>query len=125
MKIFVKRVYEKPAKSDGLRVLVDRLWPRGLTKKAAKIDVWLKGIAPSDELRQWFGHDPAKWAQFKRRYFDELSAHPEEVDKLAEMAKAGSLTLLYSTKETEHNNAIALKEFLEKSFNRAAILSGL
>ena len=114
MRIFVKRVYDKPAKSDGLRVLVDRLWHRGLTKDQAKIDVWLKSIAPSNELRQKFHHDPAKWAQFGRKYFDELAARPEDVAKLADIAKAGNLTLLFAAKDRERNNAVALKEFLER-----------
>jgi len=109
----VKRVYDKPAKTDGRRVLVDRVWPRGLTKGEAELDEWLKEIAPSTRLRKWFGHDPARWNEFKRRYSAELEAQREEVEQLAQKAKKRKVTLLFAAKDVEHNNAVALKEFLE------------
>jgi len=110
----LKRAYEDPAKSDGHRVLVDRLWPRGVSKEDARLDDWMKDVAPSDELRKWFGHDPEKWDEFRKRYFAELDADPEAVAKLAEKAKEGTVTLVYAAKDEEHNNAVALKEYLEK-----------
>ncbi len=111
--IKIKRVYEKPEKSDGLRILVDRLWPRGLSKEKSKVDLWLKDIAPSDELRKWFGHDPEKWDEFRRRYFKELKDKKDLVDLVIEKAH-GEVTLLYGTKEEKYNNAHALKEYIEK-----------
>ncbi len=113
MSVRVKRVYDKPAKTDGRRVLVDRVWPRGLTKGEAELDEWLKEIAPSTRLRKWFGHDPARWNEFKRRYSAELEAQREEVEQLAQKAKKRKVTLLFAAKDVEHNNAVALKEFLE------------
>ena len=110
--IKTKRVYEKSAKDDGTRVLVDRLWPRGISKKAAKIDEWLKEIAPSDKLRKWFGHDPAKWKDFKRKYIKELQGK-RDLKKLQDISRVGTLTLVYSARDEMHNQAIALKEFLE------------
>lgn len=109
----VKRVYEAPVARDGYRVLVDRLWPRGLTKDAAHVDLWLKDIAPSSDLRKWFNHDPARWSEFEKRYFRELETHPEELGQLLERARKGRVTLLYGAKDAEHNNAVALKEFVE------------
>ena len=111
--INVKRVYETPAPLDGFRVLVDRLWPRGLTKEQARIDLWLKDIAPSNELRKWYGHDPNKWAEFRKRYFEELQIQSEAVQKVLDLLHQGTLTLLYSSKELRINNAFALKEYLE------------
>jgi uncharacterized protein YeaO (DUF488 family) len=113
MKIRIKRVYEKPAKEDGYRILVDRLWPRGLTKEKAKIDFWPKNLAPSTELRQWYGHDPAKWGEFKTRYFAELQANPELLRELLTQVRRGSVSFLYSSQEERLNNAVALKEYLE------------
>ena len=114
--IRIKRVYDSPAKEDGLRILVDRLWPRGLTKEKAKVDLWLKEVAPSNELRQWFAHDPNKWQEFKSKYEAELKDKQELLDKIKQMEKEkGTVTLLYSTKETEHNNAVALSAILEKA----------
>jgi len=110
----LKRVYDEPAKSDGLRVLVDRLWPRGLKKSEVEIDDWVKEIAPSTPLRKWFGHDPGKWKEFKRRYWAELNNRREQVEKLARYARRRSVTLLFSAKESEHNNAAALKEYLDQ-----------
>ncbi len=112
MAIRVKRVYEKPAGDDGYRVLVDRLWPRGVSKEAAKIDLWLKKIAPTSELRKWFGHDVRKWDQFKSHYFLQLDEHPDVITELLAKAKKGRLTLLFAAKETKHNNAMALKTYL-------------
>ena len=113
MKIGIKRVYEKPAKEDGHRILVDRLWPRGLTKEKARIDFWAKNLAPSTELRQWYGHDPAKWVEFKSRYYAELQANPKLLQELLTQARRGPVTFLYSSKEERLNNAVALKEYLE------------
>lgn len=114
MDIRVKRVYEPASKDDGVRVLVDRLWPRGLSKSSLKLDVWLKEIAPSNELRKWYGHDPAKRAEFERRYFRELDQHQDLIDALLKKAAAGRLTLLFSSRELEYNNAVTLKHYLEK-----------
>ena len=111
--IQIKRVYEKPTETDGRRILVDRLWPRGLSKEEAKIDLWLKEIAPSSELRRWYQHDPKKWIKFKNRYTSELKSNPNEVDKIIEEVNAGSVTFLYSSKEQQLNNAIVLKEYIE------------
>ena len=108
----LKRVYEKPEMEDGMRILVDRLWPRGLTKEKARIDLWLKDIAPSTELRKWFGHDPAKWEQFKELYHRELEANVKQVSLLKDQLKKGTVTLLYAVKDVEHNEALVLKEWL-------------
>lgn len=113
MRIKIKRVYEKSSMEDGFRILVDRLWPRGISRENAKIDLWLKDIAPSNELRKWFGHDPEKWMDFKRKYFEELISNPEPLKLLSEKAGSKNITLLYSTKEERFNNAVALKEFIE------------
>jgi uncharacterized protein YeaO (DUF488 family) len=112
MKIRIKRVYEKPDKGDGKRILVDRLWPRGLTKAKANVDLWLKDIAPSTELRKWFGHEPGKWEEFKRRYRTELEGNEEHVSLLQQQVKKGTVTLVYGAKDEEHNEAVVLKEFL-------------
>ncbi|MBX5326680.1 MAG: DUF488 domain-containing protein [Candidatus Bathyarchaeia archaeon] len=108
-----KRVYDLPDENDGFRILVDRLWPRGLSKEKALVDLWLKDIAPSNELRRWYGHDPEKWKEFKRRYFEELKQKRELVDQIVEKAKKDVVILLYSAKETKFNNATALKEYIE------------
>jgi uncharacterized protein YeaO (DUF488 family) len=108
-----KRIYEAAAAADGRRVLVDRLWPRGLSKEKARVDVWARSIAPSNELRRWYGHDPAKWEEFRRRYFAELDAAPEGVAELREALGSGTATLLFSSKEEVLNNAAALAEYLE------------
>ncbi len=112
--IQLKRIYEPYSKSDGYRVLVDRLWSRGLTKEKAKVDLWLKDIAPSTELRKWFGHDPLKWNEFKKRYYAELQKNSEVVSKLVELLKNGKVTIVYGAKDEEHNDAVVLKEYLEK-----------
>jgi len=109
--IKIKRVYDPIEKDDGVRILVDRLWPRGIKKD--KIDIWLKDIAPSNELRKWYNHDPNKWEEFKRRYFDELDKNPKINELLQLIRKNENITLLYSSK-SPYNNAIALKEYIEK-----------
>ena len=109
----LKRVYEAPHKDDGTRILVDRLWPRGLTKEKAKVDLWLKEIAPSTELRKWFAHDPKKWRSFRERYQTELKHHPDQVKLLKTKASEGTVTLIYGARDQEHNEALVLKEFLE------------
>ena len=112
--ILVKRVYEAPAAGDGTRFLVDHLWPRGLKKEAVKMKAWLKDVAPSRELCKWFGHEPKKWKEFQRRYFAELKKKTDALKPLVEAAKEEDITLLYGARDTEHNNAVALKEYLEK-----------
>jgi uncharacterized protein YeaO (DUF488 family) len=109
----LKRAYEAPSPADGERVLVERLWPRGLTKAAAAIDLWLKDVAPSPGLRTWFAHDPAKWEPFRRRYWKELQGCREAVDLLRQKARRGTVTLVYAAKDEDHNSAVALKAFLE------------
>ena len=113
MTIRVKRVYEPSAAKDGRRVLVDRLWPRGLTKADAQIDFWPKELAPSNELRKWYGHDPKKWPQFKRRYFKELAGKPDDVESLLKLVRGKKVTFLFGSKEEQLNNAVALKEYVE------------
>ena len=110
--ISIERIYN-PVKGDGLRILVDRLWPRGLTKDEAKIDLWLKEIGPSNELRKWYGHDPARWMEFKKKFFQELDQKKELVEQILIRAKEEDLILLYGAKDEEHNNAVALKEYIE------------
>jgi uncharacterized protein YeaO (DUF488 family) len=110
--IRIKRIYDPPSASDGKRVLIDRLWPRGMSRDEAKLDEWLKEIAPSDELRTWFGHDPARWAEFRTRYREELKHHVELLDRLRAEARKGTITLLFAAKDEEHNNAVVLKEIL-------------
>jgi uncharacterized protein YeaO (DUF488 family) len=110
----IKRVYEKPEKEDGFRILVDRLWPRGLTKEKAKVDLWLKEIAPSTELRKWFAHDPEKWEEFKKRYLSELKKNKEPVAQLKEKMKERNVTLIYAAKDETHNEAQVLLNELKK-----------
>jgi uncharacterized protein YeaO (DUF488 family) len=113
--IKTKRVYEHASEEDGFRVLVDRLWPRGLSKESAQIDVWLKEIAPSDNLRKWFSHDPKKWSEFKKRYREELKERKEIVSKIKSLEKEKKvITFLYSAKDKEHNNAVFLQEYMQK-----------
>lgn len=116
--IRVKRVYDAPAKSDGIRLLVDHLWPRGVKKEALQVEHWIKQVSPSNELRNWFGHEPAKWKEFQRRYFAELDEQPEVWNALLELARENDITLVFSARDTEHNNAVALKAFLEKKLAR-------
>ena len=113
MSITIKRVYEPAAKADGYRVLIDRLWPRGLKKEAVPLDLWAKELAPSTALRQWFGHDPALWDGFRHRYAGELDALAEYWQPLAERAARHHVTLLFGARDEEHNNAVALKAYLE------------
>jgi len=112
----IKRVYEKRDSADGKRILVDRLWPRGLKREEAGIDEWMKDLAPSDELRKWFGHEPEKWTEFRQKYTQELLSDPDKVsllDKLVRMAREGSVTLVYAARDAEHNNAQVLEEILQ------------
>jgi uncharacterized protein YeaO (DUF488 family) len=111
--IHLKRAYEEPSKTDGLRVLVERLWPRGLTKERAAVDLWLKEVAPSPELRKWFGHDPARWEQFQERYRQELREKKDAVRLLKQKAKDGTVTLVYAARDEAHNGALVLKGFLQ------------
>ena len=112
MKIQIKRVYDEPSTADGARMLIDRLWPRGVSKAKAKVDLWLKAIAPSTPLRQWFGHDPGKWEEFKKRYKDELNHNSEAVAQLRALMDKGTVTLVYGAKDPEHNDAVVLQEYL-------------
>ncbi|WP_340123665.1 DUF488 domain-containing protein [Methylobacter svalbardensis] len=106
----IKRVYEQPDKHDGRRILVDRLWPRGLTKEKASIDLWLKDIAPSTELRKWFGHNPDRWEEFKERYLAELKGNSEQIQRLKQELDKGIVTLVYAAKDEEHNQAVVIQE---------------
>jgi len=115
-----KRVYERAASTDGARFLVDRVWPRGVRKTSLHIEAWLKDVAPSDALRHWFGHDPKKWDEFRRRYFRELEANPDAVKPLLDAMRQGAITLVYGAHDTEHNNAVALKSYLESPGKRAS-----
>lgn len=112
--IKVKRVYEPSDSGDGTRFLVERLWPRGMKKESLHMEAWLKDVAPSDALRRWFGHDPAKWNEFRDRYFAELDSEPEVIQPIVEAANKDNVTLLYSAHDIEHNNAVALKAYLLK-----------
>ena len=118
MSINLKRAYDEPATSDGYRILVDRIWPRGIVKGELQVDAWLKDLAPSAGLRKWFGHDPTKWDAFKERYARELEQHSDALEQLVARAKAGRVTLVFATKDTEHNNAVALKEQLDRRLMR-------
>lgn len=122
--IQIKRVYEAPSATDGLRVLVDRLWPRGLTKGRAAVDLWLKEVAPSTELRKWFGHDLAKWKRFQQRYRKELRAGNDAIRVLREKSEQGMITLLYGAKDNEHNEALVLKTLLDRRGARKTMRKG-
>lgn len=113
MNVMLKRAYESPAMSDGERILVDRLWPRGLAKVKARIDLWLKEVAPSTELRQWFGHDPEKWSEFKKRYRAELKNNPA-LSELQALSRQRDITLVFAAKDQLHNEAVVLKEIMER-----------
>ena len=110
--IKLKRAYEPPASDDGTRILIDRLWPRGVKKADAAIDEWMKDIAPSTGLRKWFGHDPARWQEFRRRYQSEIRQHPDEFDRLRTLAQNGPITLVFSAHDEAHNDAVVLKDLL-------------
>jgi uncharacterized protein YeaO (DUF488 family) len=113
MQVRTKRIYEDSNPADGRRILVDRLWPRGIAKSNARIDFWAKSVSPSHELRRWYGHDPEKWLEFRERYFEELDSNPDGVSELRSQLGSGTVTLLYSSKETRLNNASALKDYIE------------
>jgi uncharacterized protein YeaO (DUF488 family) len=110
--VSLKRAYEAPAPEDGRRFLVERLWPRGIRKSELRLDAWLKDVAPSPELRRWFGHDPEKWPEFRRRYFAELRSRDAALGPLREASRTGPVTLVYGARDTEHNSAVALREYL-------------
>jgi len=114
MEVRLKRAYEQPARSDGYRVLIDRLWPRGVSKHEAQLDEWARELAPSSELRRWFGHDPAKFDEFRRRYREELAGQEEKLRELRRRARAGTLTLVYGARDSEHNDAVVLAELLRR-----------
>jgi uncharacterized protein YeaO (DUF488 family) len=108
----LKRAYDAPAASDGTRILIDRLWPRGVTKERAAIDQWMKDVAPSKELRKWFGHDPNRWDEFRRRYAKEVLQHADVLDQLRSLARQGPITLVYSAHDEKHNDAVALRDLI-------------
>jgi len=108
----LKRAYERPGEGDGTRILIDRLWPRGIKKVDAAIDQWVKDISPSTALRRWFGHDPARWELFRRRYAEEIHQHPEQLDQLRALARQGPITLVFSAHDEVHNDAVVLRDFL-------------
>lgn len=110
----LKRAYEPASPDDGCRVLVERLWPRGLSKQRAAVDVWLKDVAPSAELRKWYGHDPQRWQDFRQRYWQELRSHPEAIEELRAKQHEGKVTLVYATHDEEHSGALALRQFLTR-----------
>ena len=118
--IQLKRVYDPRAKTDGCRFLVERLWPRGIKKEALHFSDWLKNVAPSDSLRRWFEHDVAKWVEFQRRYRKELDAHPDAWAPIVTAAHAGDVVLLYSSHDTEHNNAVVLRDYINEKLDQAA-----
>jgi len=112
--IKLKRIYEAPSEDDGIRILVERLWPRGISKEKAQVDEWLKEIAPSPELRKWFQHDPAKWPEFQKRYRKELDQNKERVKELKRRARGKTVTFVYAARDEEHNSAVLLKEYISK-----------
>lgn len=114
LKIGLKRAYDDPAGSDGERVLVDRIWPRGVARDDLRLGDWMKELAPSDGLRQWFGHDPDRWDEFQKRYIEELDSRADAVEQILAKCRAGTVTLIFGAKDTEHNNAVALKAYLER-----------
>lgn len=116
LNIRLKRAYDDPARSDGYRVLVDGVWPRGVSKEELDIEEWLRGIAPSSELRKWFGHDPEKWPEFRQRYAKELQASEADLQRLAEKAREGRITLIYGAKDREHNQAVVLRDILRERY---------
>ena len=119
MKINLKRVYDPVSKEDGVRILIERLWPRGVKKEDLKMHEWLKEVAPSTDLRKWFSHDPVKWKEFQKRYFEELNKNSEALEPLIKALRKDTVTLLYSSKDTEHNNAVSLKNYLEKNVKKS------
>jgi uncharacterized protein YeaO (DUF488 family) len=119
LNVKLKRAYDTPSRSDGDRVLVERLWPRGVSKQKLQLAAWLQDVAPSTELRKWFGHDPAKWHEFRKRYFQELDEHSVSVQDLLARIRDGTVTLVFAAKDMRHNNAVALKEYLELQSERS------
>ena len=119
--INLKRAYDPVASTDGTRFLVERLWPRGVKKTALHVHAWLKDVAPSTTLRRWFGHDPKKWSEFRRRYFHELGVHAEVLDPILKLARRSRVTLVYSSHDMEHNNAVALKDYLEARLGKKRV----
>ena len=115
MELKIKRAYEPAEEADGFRILVDRVWPRGVTKERLQADLWLRDIAPSTPLRKWFGHDPAKWDEFRRRYEEELEQKPDLLAQIKEQLRHGPVTLVYGARDEEHNQAVALRKFLKRS----------
>jgi uncharacterized protein YeaO (DUF488 family) len=118
--IHLKRAYDTAQPSDGKRFLIERLWPRGVKNTALPIEAWLKDAGQSTELRQWFSHDPAKWDEFRKRYFQELTANPDAWGPILQAAQHGTVTLIYSSHDTEHNNAVALQEFLNRRLGKSS-----
>lgn len=118
--IKLKRAYDTVSPTDGIRLLVERLWPRGLSKERLKLDGWIREVAPTTELRKWFDHDPAKWRRFRTRYFRELDSEPESWRPIVSRARRGTVTLVYSSHDEEHNNAVALREYLQSKTGRTA-----
>lgn len=116
MRLKIKRVYEDPEEEDGIRILVDRLWPRGMTKEKAHIDIWLRDIGPSTGLRKWFGHEPDRWNEFKEKYIQELKSNKEQISLLNEQLNKGKVTILYGAKDTEHNEAVVIEEYFNDEF---------
>jgi uncharacterized protein YeaO (DUF488 family) len=123
--IHIKRAYELPRQNDGARFLIDRLWPRGVSKEQAHLDEWYKDVAPSTELREWFGHDPNRWEEFKNSYTAELEKHQETWKGLLKAAEMGDITLVYSARDQSHNNAVVVKDYLEKKMNHTTTISKL
>lgn len=120
-RIWLRRAYDRPTRNDGVRILVDRVWPRGVSKEDLRIEAWERDLAPSTELRRWFGHDPHRWAEFRHRYRTELDSDDvtEDLDRLVERIRSGRITLVYGAKDTEHNQAVVLREVLEERAARA------
>jgi uncharacterized protein YeaO (DUF488 family) len=118
--IYLRRAYEPPGPNDGQRILVDRVWPRGVSKEEAQLSSWQRDAAPSNELRRWFGHDPARWDEFRKRYRAELDAHPDVLQPILDALKKGDVTLVYGARDEEHNQALALKQFLDGRMDPAA-----
>jgi uncharacterized protein YeaO (DUF488 family) len=114
----LKRAYDPPAPDDGYRVLIDRLWPRGVRRERARLDRWAKEVAPSEGLRTWFGHDPARFEEFRRRYVEELRAHQTEIGELRRYAREGTLTLVFGARDVRHNDAVVLAEVIRRGFPR-------
>jgi uncharacterized protein YeaO (DUF488 family) len=123
-RVKLKRAYGPTSEADGTRILVERLWPRGFSKAALRVDAWPKNVGPSTELRKWFDHDPAKWQTFRRRYFRELDARPDAWQSIAAAARDGTVTLVYSSRDERHNNAVALRDYIARKLRSTSISSG-